>query len=142
MGQDSPGCEVKWILGVRFFRWRLMAHGMKSCASARSWEFFGEETRGARVIFRWTGPEDSVTRLDLLVSDACVIRWSGVAGLAEFVEHVGGVVEGEVTLLSEPFRKTTQDLQVCAHAVGRIERATAPNDAAFQIGYGAFLFRP
>src|SRR5215510_12926336 len=74
----------------------------------------------ARMIERWTGPEDSLFAVDSFPGDSVVIVRTAFRRDAQFFEHVGWRLVGELVADAEASSQIANDLPINSRIGGRI----------------------
>src|SRR5580765_6590257 len=101
-----------------------------------------KQPRSTRVIEGGTRPEDAVACLEPGVRDARIVRRSAARRASKFVEHRFSVAVRKLSRMSELLADRAERVDVCTHALGRINHTAPYGHTPFEIRECPVLFRP
>src|SRR5579875_3005811 len=142
MIDDAPRSQHQWVLLIRFFGGRNIGDGMEACLAIGETEALFVKARRAGMILIGARPEDTVLLLNLLVSDAPVVRFRSFCAEPQFIEDVARRVKIEVLPFAQATRQFADNLPVAPRLARGINSLVIFDNAALQRGYSAFVLGP
>src|SRR4029079_3308146 len=121
---------------------RVVFNRMKLRLTVRMIEAIFKQTRCARMIFSWTGPEDAVVLFDLLPRYAVVIGVAAARRNAQLIEDLARRIEIEILTAAHAARDLLHDPPISASLARWIIGFVDLYDASLAVTRDAFVFTP
>src|SRR5215213_3521355 len=139
---DATARQYQRKLVIRNFFWRLVFNCVKLSFAIRMVKAFLEESRRTRMIFRRTGPEDSVVLFDLFPGYAVVIRIAAAGGDPQLIEDLQRRIKRKILSPTHPSRNLLHDPPILSRFTRWIVGFVNLYNTAFAVAGHAFIFTP